>query len=181
MFGSEAREIVPRHEEESAPRVRVAEQSGAVVGSDGILQNAIMRAAQCAPAYVQNYPGSSQCGPASMECPGFRITRLSKNTTANSAVIDLTYKFNRPFKLAKLTIPSAQADATTLTSIKVAGEEILRDGSINGGPFSSGNEESGGEIEGPWLEAGLDLTIAGSFAAAPAAAQAFTVAGVVKV
>lgn len=177
MHSYEERPFIPRHGESVVHR----EVSGAVVGSQGILENAIARAAACAPQFIRDMPQAS-CGVGSPDgnCGPYRISRQSANTTANSAVISLSYTFNRPFKLAKLTIPSGVASTATLTSIKVAGEELLRDGSVNGGPFSDANEESGGEMEGPWLEAGLALTITGTFSAAPATAQAITVAGIVR-
>ncbi len=178
MQGFEERPFIPRYNDTARSH---REQSGAVVGSQGILENAIARAAACAPQFIRDMPQNS-CGAPGVDgnCGPYRISRQSQNTTANSAVIALSYTFNRPFKLAKLTIPSGVASTATLTSIKVAGEELLRDGSVNGGPFSDANEESGGEMEGPWLEAGLALTITGTFSAAPATAQAITVAGVVR-
>lgn len=173
----EVRPFIPRHASRSVRR----ERSAAVVGAQGILENAIQRAAACAPAYIRDMPGTA-CGvPSDGACGQYRLARLSKDTTANSAAISLTYKFNRPFKLAKLTIPSGVASTASLTSIKVAGEELLRDGAVNGGPFSDANEESGGEIDGPWLDPGLELVITGTFSAAPAAAQSITIAGVVRV
>lgn len=170
---SEVRPFIPRHASDSV------EGDHVVVGAQGILGRAQERAGGCAPPQLRDYspPG---CAAPQGGCDEYKIVRQSQSHTAASADVNLTFTFQQPFKLAKLTVRAADADALTLTEIACAGDNLLKSGPVNGGVFSSANEESGGEIDGPWIFPGQELTIVGTFAAAVATASPFTVSGIGK-
>lgn len=182
MFGHEERTILPREDESDARPRYMHNGSDAVVGTD-MLARAQQRAMACAPDAIRSYASTmgqdcARGGGVSGDCGDYPISRVTQNTGASGTTFALTYSFQRPFKGAKLTLPSAKADDFTFSSIKVAGEELLRNGSINGGPFSSGNEESGGELDMPWVYPGQNIVLTGTVGTAFAAANAVTIAGI---
>jgi hypothetical protein len=169
----EQRPFIPRHAEDTEQGDRN------VVGAQGILALARQRAAECMPPALRDYVPAG-CAPQANGCEDLKIVRQSKSHTAGSAAVDLTFSFQQPFKLAKLTVRAADADGLTLSAINVAGDNLLKSGNVNGGVFSSSNEESGGEIDGPWVFPGQEIQIVGTFAAVVATASPFTISGVSK-
>lgn len=175
MFEGEARTILPRHESEAADRV--------VVGNNaGILGAALMRAAACLPPDVQQYQAPGCAPGGGTPCEPLGVTRQTQNFPAGAAGSSstLTYEFERPFKLAMITIPAANADGFTLTSVKAAGVETIANGDVNGGPFSSGNNDSGGAWDAPWVMPGQKLKIGLTTTPVLAAAVPITVTGATR-
>jgi hypothetical protein len=171
---SEIRTFIPRHAEDVT---ETADRN--VVGAQGILNRAVDRAAGCAPPQLRDYAPPGCAAPAS-GCDEYKIVRSSLSHTAAATAVDLTFTFQQPFKLAKLTVRAADADSLNITEISVAGDNLLKSGPVNGGIFSSANEESGGEIDGPWMFPGQELRVVGTFAAAVATASPVTVSGIGK-
>jgi hypothetical protein len=173
MSEGEIRTFLPRHEsDESGDRV--------VVGQGGsILANALMRAAACLPPNLQGY--EQPCGPQANACEQLGVTRQTQNVDAATAAGTstlLTYEFERPFKLAMITVKASLADDFTLTSLKAAGDEMIKNGEINMGPFSSANLDGGGAYDAPWVMPGQKLKLTVRNATLVGAADVpFTVTG----
>lgn len=137
-----------------------------VIGSNDILTAAQMAAGACAPSYVRDRLPS--CGPgAPPGCNQYPVRSQSSTTAGNATSGTITYSFQRPFQLKKLSITGAAASGVTISSLKIAGVEQFPDGPSGGGIYSDTNQESGGPVgDGSWVMPGQNIALTYAQAAA---------------
>lgn len=188
MFGSEHREILPRTvnpalvvEHSAAPGAQAAvsaalrDVDAIIVGRSSIMDDALQAAMTCLPPGIQQKLNS--CAPQGGGCAQLQKTYVSQTEAQGDTGGTVTFNtFQKPFKLAKLSITAADADAVTISAINVAGQNLLVNGSMNGGVASTANEDGGVAIDGDWVYPGNTITIVYT-STALSAPTAFTLGG----
>lgn len=131
----------------------------AVIGSNDILTAAQNAAGGCAPQFVRDR--MQQCGPtATPGCNQYPVRSQSSTTAGNAVAGTITYSFQRPFQLKKLSITGSNASTVQISSLKIAGIEQFPDGPSGGGIYSDTNQESGGPVgDGTWVTPGQNIVL----------------------